>query len=185
MTPAKSSPSSCWGTSAARLVRQAKKVKAAATKVQTQALMRPSLVGLHGVGGVALQNDQPAGAGGLVEDQAQKLRGPAFGLAKAGHEQAGEGDQPGPGLTWGDAGRQRAAGGATAPTDEPVPLIFRNERLDFRQFPDLMADRLGIGPRQRSAAAPAGSRHAEDDLAALLRWNQRPLVFWVAGLAAG
>src|SRR5581483_9605853 len=36
MTPANSSPSSCCTTAAARLVRQAKKVKLAATKVTTQ-----------------------------------------------------------------------------------------------------------------------------------------------------
>ncbi len=35
---------------------------------------------LGGVGGVVVQHPQPAGAGGLVEDQAQEVRGPAFGL---------------------------------------------------------------------------------------------------------
>jgi hypothetical protein len=48
-----------------------------------------------------LQHDQPAGAGWLVEDQAQKVRGPAFGLAEAGPEQTGEGDESGPGLAGG------------------------------------------------------------------------------------
>jgi hypothetical protein len=41
---------------------------------------------LHGVGGTVLQRNHPTGAGRLMEDHAQKLRGPAFGLAKAGHE---------------------------------------------------------------------------------------------------
>lgn len=78
----------------------------AATKTQTQALAWPCLVGdssrcstgfvrqlsgqfvvgrPHGVGGAVLQHDQPA-AGRLVEDQAQEVRGPAFGLTEAGHE---------------------------------------------------------------------------------------------------
>ncbi len=139
---------------------------------------------LYGVGGVVLQQHQPTGAGWLVEYHAQKMRRPAFGLAKAGHEEAGEGDQPRPGLTRGDAGWQGTAGRATAHTDEPVLLVFGNARLDFGEFPDLMAERLGIRSRQGLATASAGGRHAGDDLLAVRGRNQSPLVFWVVGLAA-
>jgi len=39
-------------------------------------------------------------------------------------------------------------------------LIFRDQGLDFREFPDLMAQRLGIGSAERSAATSARLRSA-------------------------
>lgn len=140
--------------------------------------------GPHRFGGAVLQEHHPAGAGGLVENYTQELSGPAFGLAKAGHEQGGKGDQPRPGLPRRHAFRQFAAGGATAGAEQPVLLIFPDDRLDVREFPDLMADRLRIGSLQESAATPALGRHAGNDVCALSRRDQRPFVLRMPRLAA-
>lgn len=196
-------------TSAARLVRQAKKVKAAATKVQTQALAWPSLAflgrrlvevqsglvgklpgqfvvgGRHGLGGAVLQGHPPAGTGGLVENHAQKLGDAAFGLAEAGHEQTAESDQPRPGLAGGDAVGQVAAGGAAAGTDEAVSLVFGDQWLDLGQFPNLMTQGFGVGAGQGFAAASAGRRQAGHDGLALLDGDQGPFVLGMPRLAAG
>ena len=64
-------------------------------------------------------------------------------------------------------------------------LEFRDDRLDFWQFPDLMAERFEIDAAQRLAATPAFSRQAGNDFLALFCGNQRSFVFFVAGLAAG
>jgi hypothetical protein len=119
-----------------------------------------------------------------MENQAQELRGPAFGLAEAGHEQTGEGNQPWPGLPSRDAVGQCAAGGATAGADKPVLLIFRDEWLDFGEFPDLMTQRLGIGSAEQSAATSADAWHARHDLSALFGRDQVAFVFRMAGLTA-
>ena len=50
----------------------------------------------------------------------------------------------GPACPVGTPGGKFAAGGATARADEPVLLIFGDDRLDFGEFPDLMAQRLEI-----------------------------------------
>jgi hypothetical protein len=139
----------------------------------------------YGFAGSVLQTDHPARAGGLVEDHTQEGGGPALGLAEAGHEQAGEGDQPRSGLPRRDTAGQRAAGGTAARAEEPVLLIFGDDRLDFREFPDLMAERLGIGSCQGSTAPAALDRHAGDGRMALLGRDQGPLVFRVADLAPG
>ena len=132
---------------------------------------------LHGLGDAVLQGDHPAGTGGLVEDHAQELGGPAFGLAEAGHEQTAEGDQPRPGLTGGYAGGQVAAGGAAAGTDEAVALILGDDGTNLGQFPDLMPQRLGVGAAQGFATTSAGRRQARHDDLALLDGDQGPFVF--------
>ena len=206
MTPSKALPSNSSSTSAARLVRQAKNVKVAATKVQTQALAWPSLVGdssmfktacagqlggqfvvgrLHRLGGAVLQQHHPAGTGRLVQNHAQEQGGPPLRLAEAGHEQTAESDQPRPGLAGRDTGGQVATGGAAAATDQSMPLVFGDDRLDFGQFPDLMPQRLRIDagsvrrPQRRQLR-----RHTRDHVLALLDGNQRPFVLGVARLAA-
>jgi hypothetical protein len=121
----------------------------------------------------------------LVEDHAQEGGGTALGLAEAGHQQAGKGNQPRSGLPRRDTAGQRTAGGATAGADESVLLIFGDDGRDFREFPHLMAERLGIGSGQGSAAPAALDRHARDDHLALPGRDQGPLVFRVAGLAPG
>ena len=63
-------------------------------------------------------------------------------------------------------------------------LIFRDEGPDLREFPDLMAQRLGIGSGERSAATSAGAWHARHDLSALFGRDQVAFVFRVAGLTA-
>ena len=138
----------------------------------------------HGLGDAILQGDHPAGTGGLVEDHAQEGGGPAFGLAEAGHEQTAEGDQPRPGLTGGYAVGQVAAGGAAAGTDEAVALIFGDDGKNLGQFPDLMAQRLGVGAAEGFATTSAGRRQARHDDLALLDGDQGAFVFGVSGLAA-
>jgi hypothetical protein len=77
-----------------------------------------------------------------------------------------------------------AAGRTTARADEPMALIFGNGRLDFGEFPDLMAERSGIGAGQLLATTPALGRHARHNVLALLGGNQCPFMFVVARLAA-
>lgn len=79
---------------------------------------------------------------------------------------------------------QFAAGGATAGADEPMLLVFGNERLDVRQFPDLLAERLGIGALEGFAATSAGARHARHALLALRAGKQGSCVFVMAWLTA-
>jgi hypothetical protein len=138
----------------------------------------------HRLGGAVLQSDQPASASRLVENHTQELRGPTFGLAKAGHQQPGKGDEPWPGLSARHSGWQRATGEATARTDQSVPLIFRDDRLNVGKFPDLMAEGIGIDASQHLAATSALGRYAQHHFLTLLRGNQSPLVFVMAWLAA-
>ena len=63
-------------------------------------------------------------------------------------------------------------------------LIFGNERLDFREFPNLMTNRFGIGAGQFIAAASAFGRHTPYDFLTLLAWNQGAFMFVMPGLAA-
>src|SRR5437016_1313701 len=63
-------------------------------------------------------------------------------------------------------------------------LVFRNDRLDFGKFPNLMTQRLGIAALEFVAATPAFGWHAGHNLLALLRGNQIAFVFPVAWLAA-
>ncbi len=106
-----------------------------ATIVQTQALALPSLVGdssmcgvglfgklggdfviggFDGLGDAVLQTDQPTGAGGLIQNRAHELGRSPLRLTKAGHEQAGEGDEPRPRLAGRHTLRKFAAGAAAA-----------------------------------------------------------------------
>ena len=66
-----------------------------------------------------------------------------------------------------------------------MALVFSDAGLDFRQFPNLVPQRLGIGAGQGCSAAATGRRHAVDDLLALFSGEERPLVLGVARLAAG
>ena len=58
----------------------------------------------------------------------------------------------GPAWPVGTPGGNVAAGGAAARADEPMPLIFGDDRLDLGEFPDLVAQRLGIGAGERPTA---------------------------------
>ena len=63
-------------------------------------------------------------------------------------------------------------------------LIFGNDRLDFREFPNLMTNRFGIGADQFFAATSAFGRHARYDRLTLLDRNQGAFVFVVPWLAS-
>ena len=147
--------------------------------VEVQRVLAAELVGKflvggqHGLGGTVLQVDHPAGAGGLVENRVQKVSGAAFGLAKAGHEQRNKGDQARTGLPAGHAPGQFAAGRATTGANQPVLLVFDDERLNLGEFPNLMTQGLGIQTIEFFATASANGGHARDHLVALLRGNQR------------
>jgi hypothetical protein len=65
-----------------------------------------------------------------------------------------------------------------------VLLIFRDEGLDVGEFPDLMAQRLGIGSGECSAATSACAGHAWHDLSTLFGRDQVAFVFGMAGLTA-
>ena len=110
-------------------------------------LSRQFLIGWReGGGGLVLQFDDPAGRTGLVQNLFQEQRDPPLALLEAAHQQGGEGDQAGTGLPLGYACRKFAAGAdRTTRTDQPVQLVFGDQRLDLRNLPDLMPQGLGIG----------------------------------------
>src|SRR5207253_10727947 len=110
--------------------------------------------------------------------------GPAFGLPEAGHQQSAERDQARTRLAGRNAAGQGATGRATTAADQSVPLVFGDNRLDLRQFPNLMAEGFRIGAGQGGAATSAGGRHTGDNGAALLDRQEWPLVLGVAGLTA-
>ncbi len=65
-----------------------------------------------------------------------------------------------------------------------MPLIFGDDRFDFGKLPDLMSQRLDIDAGEWFATTAACVGNAGDDLATFFGRNKRPLVFFVAGLAA-
>jgi hypothetical protein len=65
-----------------------------------------------------------------------------------------------------------------------MPLVLGHPGLDLGQFPDLVAQRGGILPRQLPVTAPTGRRLEGDDVVALLGGEERALVPGVAGLTA-
>jgi hypothetical protein len=112
-----------------------------------------------------LQLDDPAGRTGLVEHLFQEHRHSPLTLFEAAHEQGSQGHQPRSGLALGNAGGQLAAGAfPAARADQPMQLVFRHQRLDFRNLPDLVPQRLRVDARQRFATSAAIVGHAGDDL---------------------
>jgi hypothetical protein len=87
-------------------------------------------------------------------------------------------------LAAGHARGKLAAGTATARADEAMPLIFGDDGFEFGKFPDLMPQGLGIDAGERFATAAALAGNARNDFATLFRRKERPLVFFVARLAA-
>ena len=65
-----------------------------------------------------------------------------------------------------------------------MTLILGDVRLDLRQFPDLMPQRLGVAARQFLAAAAALSRLERPTSLQSLGGHQGPLVLGMTGLAA-
>ena len=65
-----------------------------------------------------------------------------------------------------------------------MPPVLGDVRLDLGQFPDLVAERVGIAAAKRCPATAALARLELLDLVALVRGHERPLVFLVPRLAA-
>ena len=65
-----------------------------------------------------------------------------------------------------------------------MQLIFGNDRLDRRQLPDLMPQRLRIGAGETLTAVSTGLRPTRDDVLALVAGNEFTFVLGVTGLAA-
>jgi hypothetical protein len=65
-----------------------------------------------------------------------------------------------------------------------VLLKLGDERLNLREFPNLVTVRGGIHTAEFLATASAFGRHARHDLGALLGWDQFPFVFLVTRLTA-
>jgi hypothetical protein len=63
-------------------------------------------------------------------------------------------------------------------------LVLRDDGFDLREFPDLVSDGLGIGPREWTMTATADVWHAGNDGGAFLDGNESSLVFGMAGLTA-
>ncbi|QDU59442.1 hypothetical protein Pan216_02700 [Planctomycetes bacterium Pan216] len=64
-----------------------------------------------------------------------------------------------------------------------MTTVLRDHRLDFREFPHLMPQRIGVLSRQRRVATPAGLRQQRHDFLAFLGGNQRTFVFLMTWLA--
>jgi hypothetical protein len=140
---------------------------------------------LHRLGGQFLQRHHPAGTGRLIKNHTQEEGGSTLGLAEAGHQQAAERDQAWSGLAGRDTDGQGTTGDYSTATGQAMSLVFGDTWLDFRQFPNLVPQGLGIVAAQGCSAAAAGRRHAGNDVLALFGWQQKPLVLGVARLAAG
>jgi len=65
-----------------------------------------------------------------------------------------------------------------------MPLVLGHMRLDLRQFPDLVPQRLGVAPGELLAAASALGRLQRLHLVAVLGGDQRSLVFLMPRLSA-
>jgi hypothetical protein len=66
-----------------------------------------------------------------------------------------------------------------------MALVFGDDGEDFGQFPNLMAEGLGVVAGQGLAAASAGRRPTGHDGLTFFDGDQGPFVFDVTGLAAG
>jgi len=130
-----------------------------------------------------LQLDHPAPGARLIQHLLQKQRHPPLALFEAAHQQRGQRDQPGTGLTERHTGRKFSAGeDAATRTRKSMPLIFRDNRFDFRDFPNLMSQWVGIVPGQTCPTSSTHLRFHTFDLLALVRRNQRSFVLGMAGL---
>ena len=65
-----------------------------------------------------------------------------------------------------------------------MPLVFGHQRLDLRQFPDLMSQRLGVVAAELRAATAAFGRFEPLHVVAVFSRNQWTFVFVVAWLPA-
>ena len=65
-----------------------------------------------------------------------------------------------------------------------MPLIFGDDRFEFGKFPDLMPQGLDIDASERFATAAALAGNARNDFATLFLRKERPVVFFMARLAA-
>lgn len=65
-----------------------------------------------------------------------------------------------------------------------MSLVFGDDRLDLRQVPNLVSQRIGILARKLLTATSAGVRLERLDLIARPGWDECPLVFPMAALAA-
>lgn len=63
-------------------------------------------------------------------------------------------------------------------------LIFRHDRIDIRQLPYLMPNRLGIDARQILATLSTLRGNTRNDILTLIRGNEWTFVFIVTGLTA-
>ena len=130
-----------------------------------------------------LHFDRQRRTAGKFQQVLQEQRRATFALPEVTHQQAREGHQVRSRLTTRYAQRQ---GGtrrlSAARTGQAMLLIFGDDRLDHREFPDLMTPWLQIAPPQPFATARANLGTQRDHLAALIRRNQLALVPWLPRL---
>jgi hypothetical protein len=99
---------------------------------------------------------QGSRAAGHVQQVCQKQGGPPLTLSKVSHQQGREGEQPRSELARRHTRGKFSAGGRSAAfTGQPVSLVFRDERLNLRQFPDLMTEWFRIKACEPFATASA------------------------------
>jgi hypothetical protein len=65
-----------------------------------------------------------------------------------------------------------------------MELVFRHVGLDFGKFPNLVPQGLGVQAPKLATAPPTGFGFQGDGFIAVLRGQQRPLVFGMPRLSA-
>ena len=119
----------------------------------------------------------------LAKQVLQEQRRATFALPEVGHQQSGEGDEPRTRLPRRYSLRKRCTRTlAAAGTDEPVLLIFGDDRLDLGQFPHLMPKWFRISPCQLRGTASTSCWFQGHDVLALLRGYQLALMSRMAKL---
>jgi hypothetical protein len=122
----------------------------------------------------------------LIQDIFQKQRHSPLALPEAAHEQDRQGDESWSGLAVRHSRRKFGAGARpTTRADQSMPLVFRDQRLDLGNFPDLVPQRFRVTASERFTTPPTCLGFERDDGLTLLGGNQRPFVFGMSRLTAG
>ena len=103
------------------------------------------VAGSQGLRSGVLQLDRQPGTAGNVAQCFQKQGRAAFALPKISHQERSEGDEPRTRLSlWNTVGQPGGRRDTATRATQPVLLVLGDDRLDLRQFEDLVSVWLGI-----------------------------------------
>ena len=149
-----------------------------------QALSKLLIAWRHGSRRLLLELYDPARRTGLIQNRLQEQGDPPLALSEAAHQERCQCHQPRAGLAGRHArGQLSASARLTAGTRKSMQLIFRDRRLDLRNFRDLMPQWFRIAAEERITTAPTTFRFQGDDGLTFLGRNQRALVLGMSRLA--